>query len=231
MNRPKGGKIELRREGLLEIELPPAPVIDPDNDPVALALVAEAADRGYESVTVDDVVRRAKVTREKFFRRFTDLENCALQIYEAHIAAYSRRAGGAFNRHSEWRAALRAAAYETADWMEEDPRRVRFGIAEVLKLKSEMARVRREETFVFCARMIDAGRSFAPDPEAIPKAASMIAIGSVVQLLSHRLQAGEPIRPRAIVPEMMFGVVRTYLGDEAAREELAMRPQDPPIAS
>ena len=216
-----------RSPELLRLELPPAPGWDPFADPLAVAVVAEAAERGYSDISVEDVVRRAKSTPAEFRRRFRDLDDCALQTYEAHIALYKRRAGGAFNRRDDWRDALRDAAYETADWMEANPALVKFGMTEVLKMKSEMGRVRREDVFLFCAQMIDAGRAVAPDPSKVPEAASMIAVGSILQLLTHRLQAKEQIRPHAIVPEMMFGVVRVYLGEEAAREELDARPVGP----
>jgi hypothetical protein len=50
----------------------------------------------------------------------------------------------------------------------------------------------------------------------------MFAIGSIVQLLTYRLQSGGPVEPAAIVPEMMYAVVRAYKGEEEAREELTL---------
>lgn len=207
---------------LRRIELPPPPAWDPHSDPLAVAVVSETTERGYTAVSVADVCRRAGVARKEFDGRFADLDDCALQTFEALIALFERRVGGAFNRHRDWRTALRAAAYETADWMEEDPRLIRFGMTEVLHMESEMGRVRREGAFVFCAQMIDAGRGFAPDPNAVPETVSSLAVGSILQLLSHRLQAGAVTRPHAIIPELMFGVVRAYLGEEAAKEELTL---------
>jgi hypothetical protein len=83
-----------------------------------------------------------------FAQRYASLEDCAPDSYERFIACYERRVGLAFNSHSDWRSSLRAAAYETADWMEENPDLVSFGMAGVLTMKSELARVRREEVFV-----------------------------------------------------------------------------------
>jgi hypothetical protein len=119
---------------------------------------------------------------------------------------------------------LRAAAYETAAWMEENPLLAPFGAVEVLRLGNEMARVRREQLFQYCAQMIDKGREGARDPESIPEPAAMIAIGSILEFLTYRLQQGVSFDPWKVVPEMMYGVVRVYLGDEAAEEELALPP-------
>ncbi len=205
----------------LLVELPPAPDPDPYRDPIALAVVAEVAERG-ELASVGGVLSRSGVSAEAFYRRYTGLEDCAVEAYERLIAVYERRIGTAFNSQTDWRSSLRAAAYETADWMEEHPEVVDFGMTGVLKMKSELARVRREEVFVFCAGLIDLGRTEASAKAEGGESAAMFAVGSIIQLLTHRLRTNGPVEPHAIVPEMMFQVVRTYLGEEIAREELTL---------
>ncbi len=197
-----------------------------------MALIEEVAERGYAAVTSADVAARAGISMTAFRRCYLDLEDCALRVLEDFIADYKWRIGTAYNRHSEWRDALRAAAYAAADWMIELPSLVRFGTVEVLEMKSEMARVRREEVFLYCTAMIDGGRAVAPDPAAVPPSAAVVAIGSITQLLTHRVQKGEAIRPRETVPEMMYAAVRPYLGEAVAREELTIpAPPTPPEGS
>lgn len=213
------------------IELPPAPEPDPSADPLATAVVTEVHEGGYEAATVESVVKRARISREEFDRRFESLDACVLDTYERLIADYEKRVGAAFNRHATWPEALRAAAYETADWMTEYPDRVAFGAAEVLAVPDEMVRVRREGVFDFCAEMIDRGREVAADPESIPDSAPTIAIGAIMQLLTHRLQEGAAIDPPAVIPEMMNRIVAIYLGAEVAEAEwTAPRPAAEPRA-
>jgi hypothetical protein len=203
------------------IDLPPAPDPDPHQDPLALAVVAEVADRG-EGADVTGLLARAGVESDEFAARFATLEDCAVDSYERYIADVERRVGVAFNSRPDWRSSLREAAYEMADFMDENPKLVRFGMTGVLGMKSEIARVRREEVIVFFGELIDLGR-YEPGAEVgEDKAAAMFAIGSIVQLLTHRLQGGGRIEPHAIVPEMMFRVVRTYLGEDVARAELSL---------
>lgn len=92
-------------------------------------------------------------------------------------------------------------------------------------MKSERARLLREGVFVFCGRLIDLGRTEADPAAPIDGSAATYAIGSIMQLLTHRLQAEERFDPHEIVPEMMYSVMRVYMGDEAAEEELS-RPRD-----
>lgn len=206
------------------IELPAMPDPDPFSDPISLAIVAEAFDWGYPNLEIDDVTRRAEITVAEFHSRYVDLDHCALDTFERLNADFQRRVGEAFNRESDWRRALRAAAYETASWFEEHPRAIRYGTTEVLRMRNEMVRVRREEVIAFGAEMIDRGREVAPDPSAVPDGASTVAIGSIVQFLTRRMQEGVEIRFPEAAGESLYGVVRTYLGEDAAREELSLPP-------
>lgn len=204
------------------LELPPAPDPDPHQDPLAAAVVAEICEGGYEAATEAGVIRRAGVTEEEFRRRFSGLDDCALDCYERYIADFERRTGSAFNGQDEWPASLRAAAYAAVDWMAEHPEQMRFGGAEVLKIPNGLGQVRRDEVLEFCATMIDRGRAVAP--EGVPESASIAAVGSVGQLLMQRLQEGVEINFNEVVPELMYRIVSVYLGEEAARAELSVGP-------
>jgi len=212
---------ELSVRAVAPIELPPAPAPRPQEDALTRAAIAEMVEKGYTATTVQSVVERAGVSREEFDRRFESLDQCALDSFERIIASFKRWVGSAFNAERDWPSALRAAAYATTDWMEENPEATAFGMIEVLKIPGEMPRVRREETFDFCSRMIDRGREAAPDPEAIPELAPTFAIGAVTQLLTHRLQEEAAVDPPAVVPEMLVRIVEIYLGPEAAEAEWA----------
>jgi AcrR family transcriptional regulator len=204
------------------MRLPPPPGLDPLADPIAVALVDEVAARGWAATSVAGVVARAGVDRAEFDRRFRDLEECGLRVLEAIAAHFERCVATAFNAGESWRPALRRAAWVAADWIDANPNQVRFGTVEVLEMRSEMARVRREEVFVYCGRMIDAGRTEAPDPEAVPASAAIVAIGSVMQLLAHRVQKGTEIDAHGTVRELIYATVRPYVGEQAARIELTL---------
>lgn len=108
-------------------------------------------------------------------------------------------------------------------WIEDNPYGYEFGMLRALDV-GEMARLRREELFTWCAELIDAGREVAPDPGAVPRAASLIAVGAVVEMLSLHAAGELEAGLAETVPELMYGAVLPYLGEEAAREELAHPP-------
>jgi hypothetical protein len=214
----------------VEIKLPPPPDPDPHTDPLARALVAEVLERGAEA-NVAGLLSRPGVSEQEFRQRFASLEDCALDVYERFIASFERAVGGAYNEQSEWRSALRASAYAATAWMGESPELMEFGAVGVLTTGSEMVRVRREEVAAFCAGLVEQGREAAPDPAAVPESASLLAIGSILHLLTQRLQEGAEIDLDEMVPQLMYGVVRVYLGEEAAQEELSLPRPDRPGSS
>jgi AcrR family transcriptional regulator len=205
---------------------PPRPDPDPYRDPIAVALVDLVVERGYVATDIGDVIARAQVSREEFDRRFAGKEDCALKVFEAFVADYKWRTESAYWFFDNWRDGLRSAAYETAEWIVENPNLIHFGAVDLLAAEGEVIRLRREEALEHGAALIDRGRAYAADPAAISEVTPVMAIGSITQLLVHRLQGDQEVAPLEIVPAMMYQAVRPYLGEEIAREELTM-PQPP----
>jgi AcrR family transcriptional regulator len=195
--------------------------------PLAAAVVAEVAERGYPDAEVAGIVRRAGVSREEFDALFADKAEAVLRVFEAYIDDFERYLQAAYDGSPGWPANLRAAAYATVAWTRRNPDATRFGMFAVLEA-GEMARVRREEVFRWSAGLVDAGRDVAPDPGAVPEAAALIAVGAIVEVLNRDGQGTLEADPLDLVPEMMYAAVRPYLGEEAARAELRLPPPAEP---
>jgi AcrR family transcriptional regulator len=199
-------------------------ITDLQDDVIASALVDLVGERGFDETSAADVIWRSGVTSQEFFRRFADLEACALFSLEILLDLFKARLERAYAAAPDWRQGMRAVAEEIARLTSESPTRFRFAMVESLKAKDEMLRVRREEGFIYAEQLIDQGRLSAPDPDAVPRAAAAIIAGSVAQLLTRRLRGGANRDPFEIVPQIMFLVVRPYLGYAAACEELELEP-------
>lgn len=59
-------------------KLPPAKVSEAQRERLVRAIIAAAAENGYASVTIGDVVKRAKVSRAAFYAHFEGKEECFL---------------------------------------------------------------------------------------------------------------------------------------------------------
>jgi AcrR family transcriptional regulator len=191
--------------------------------PLAAAVIEVVAVRGYGEASVEEIVARARVPREEFDLHFADKADAVLRVFESYIDDFKRRAEHAYRSAPAWPENLRAAAYEFVSWIEDHPYAYRFGMVRILEA-GEMARLRREELFNWCAALVDAGRETAPDPAAVPGAAPLIAIGRVIEIATRHAGGVLEADPGATVPELMYAAVRPYLGEEAARAELSMPP-------
>jgi AcrR family transcriptional regulator len=191
--------------------------------PLAGAVVAVVAERGYADASVEDFIRRAGVEREEFDRLFADKGDAVLRVFEAYADDFERTVGRSFESSPTWPDNLRAAAYASLRWMRDYPEGIRFGMVGVLEA-GEMVRVRREDVFRWCAGLIDKGRELAPDPDAVPAGAALMAIGAAVELLTRQIQGTVEADPSEMVQRLMYGAVRPYLGEQAARRELEILP-------
>jgi AcrR family transcriptional regulator len=187
--------------------------------PLSAAVIEVVAIRGYEQASVEEIIERAGVPRSEFDRLFTDKADIVLRVFESYIDNFKHRAGRAYESFPTWPDNLRAAAHEFLAWIEDHPHAYEFGMVRILDA-GEMARLRREELFVWCAELIDAGRAVAPAPEAVPAVAPLIAIGAVVEMTTRHAAGEFEIDPEDATRQLMYAAVRPYLGEEAAREEL-----------
>jgi AcrR family transcriptional regulator len=178
---------------------------------------------GYEAVSVEQVAARAGVGEAEFGALFASKDECALAILEEIGTTTLRNTQAAYDRGGSWPDSLRAAAYEQAAWISENPKRTRFSILEMLWV-NDLTRATREHFFKRFIAMIDGGREVAPDPEAIPTHAAEAVIGSITQMLTKQLQKGDETDPFAFIPELMYMAVLPYLGEEIAEKELTMPP-------
>jgi len=188
------------------------------------ALIELAFDSDYQAVTVDQIVERAGGSREDFERIFPSKQACAVAAIEEVMAANLATVQAAFESEERWPDNLRAGAYAMARYVAGHPKQVRFGMLDML-WAGETTGALRDQFFGRFVAMIDAGREVAPDPAAVPPLAAESVVGSITQALERfSMERGGERDPVAAVPEMMYLAVRPYLGEEAARRELAIPP-------
>jgi AcrR family transcriptional regulator len=192
-------------------------------NPLTAAVVEAINERGYVEASVEDILARAGMSREEFDCEFSGKPDLTLRVSEALLGDFRRRVGAAYESEETWPANLRAAGYEAARWLLENPDAMYFGMVRLADA-GEMPRVRREETFLWCASLIEDGRAVAADPEAVPPMASLLAIGAVAELLRRQQEGSFEGDTVAVVPQMLYGAVRPYLGEEAALRELEIPP-------
>jgi AcrR family transcriptional regulator len=96
------------------------------------AIGRAVAERGYAAATIDDVVRRAGVSKATFYEHFSDKQECFLAAYEAaseELLARVREAHA--SAKDDWMERTRAGIHAYLRWLAADPALARVYLVEV----------------------------------------------------------------------------------------------------
>lgn len=193
--------------------------------PLAAATMAVLRERGFRQASVAQFCARAGISKSDLPLRFRSKRLLALAVSEAYVGDFKDRVRAAYAAGGPWPEGLRAAAYESVRWIADYQDAAWWGTVGVLEV-GEPARAYRDGVFAWAARLIEAGREVAPNPDQVPRGASVMTVGAIVETLGRRVQGTLDDDPVAAVPRLMYAAVLPYLGEEAARRELEIAPPD-----
>src|SRR5918995_4482191 len=88
------------------------------------------AERGYAAATIDDVVRRAGVSKKTFYDHFADKQDCFLAAYEAASEELLARVEEAHAGDGDWLERTRAGIAAYLRWLAADPALARVYLVE-----------------------------------------------------------------------------------------------------
>jgi len=180
---------------------------------------------GYGAPTMEMVLKRAAVSCEEFHCHFADLEDCCLQIYIDNLENLDRTVYEAFERPGPWRDRVRATVYAFARLLRDNPRKVHFDVVEMSSAGS-LPHMHRERQMERAVDIVDLGRQELDDPDSLTRATAQSVIGAIYSLVVGEVQAGRisTSDPEALVPDIMYVIIRPYLGHEVAMEEFSISP-------
>jgi AcrR family transcriptional regulator len=95
------------------------------------AIGRAVAERGYAGATIDDVVRRAGVSKATFYDHFSDKQDCFLAAYEAASEELLARVQEAHAGDGAWLERTRAGIAAYLHWLAADPALARVYLVEV----------------------------------------------------------------------------------------------------
>lgn len=177
-----------------------------------------AAERGFKSTSVDDVVRCAGVSHAAFARHFDSLESCFATVWNEVDDELSRRMTAAFYRRDDWQDRLRDSLLAASQYLAGNECRARFYVAEVLYVNDEM-RVRHRAAMARLSLTIDLGRE-TPDADQAPPAIADAISGAIWHRVHKLVQAGRGSELPGEVARLMYLAVLPYRGAAAAQAEL-----------
>lgn len=174
---------------------------------------------GYRAVTVEQVLANSGVSREQFEAEFGDLESCFVAAYEAEADVLCEAMLEAGGRADDWRAATREALQTLLRFVAARPAVAKALIREV-HVVGGSALEKHEEVLERLTAAIGAGHRLPPEQRAWT--ASFI-VGAVEGVLTARLARGETKDMPELLPELMYLIVASFEGREAAAGELGQK--------
>jgi AcrR family transcriptional regulator len=197
-----------------------------DRARIRRALIDLCWERGFASLTLNDLLERAEVDEATFLRFFADAEDCFFQVYRAELERFRQERTAASIGFIAWRDRLRATAYAMYRFLAADEK-IRHLTAAEVRAGSERSQLLIGQEVEALFDLIDEGRAERPEGETLTRStAETIGGGIFNQIYSAAGQKGPMPVEAEIVPELMYLSVLPYAGEPAAREELAEPPSD-----
>lgn len=175
------------------------------------------AKRGYGGVTVELIVKRARVSYKTFYKHYANKEEAFIDLFDQTIAATRRRVSEALAASPDaWpeRVALALRVF-FADILT-DPLIARACLVEGPTAGPRLA-ARYEEVAKAFIPILREGRRENATAAELPGSIEDTLAGSVLWSAYQRLVVGEAERVRELLPEAIQLVLRPYLGEAKAR--------------
>jgi AcrR family transcriptional regulator len=173
-------------------------------------------ERGYGDVTVELIVKRARVSFKTFYKHYPGKEECLLDLCEtvfdsAEQAIRTRLAA----EPAPWPDQVVLALRMVVEMIVAQPLLARAVVVEAPTVGPAVTE-RYERATKALAPLFRAGRKFNPRGDELPETIEDTLSGSVFWSAYQRLMVGEAEQLPASLPVLLELVLRTYLGQEEA---------------
>jgi AcrR family transcriptional regulator len=211
------------RDSRVSLDAPPAAVTRSsahlDQRRRILRAIGElVAKRGYADVTVELIVKRARVSYKTFYKHFSGKEECFQELFDSTFEATEKAIRKRLDEEGgEWPDRVVIALRTWIERIVAEPLIARATIVEAPTVGPGMLERYGRATKAF-APLFHEGRALNRRGAELPPTIEDTLSGSIVWSAYQRLVVGEADCLPELLPELSELVLRTYLGQaEAAR--------------
>jgi AcrR family transcriptional regulator len=191
-------------------------VIRSQRERLLAAVVRVTAIKGYETMSVADILGQAGVGRQSFYELFSDKLDCLLAASDLLIEDLQATAATACEGSQTWPEKMRAALAAVLGWFADNPEAARMVLIE-LAIAGPDARDRFWNGFRHFTTMLDASLE---EPEAaayLPNIAS-VAIATALTQIYEETARGRSAELPELLPALTFELLVPFIGEGAAGE-------------
>jgi AcrR family transcriptional regulator len=188
------------------------------------AVVGAVAAKGYGSITIGDITRRARVSRDTFYQQFANKEQCFLAAYDAITRELLDEMVAAGISQASYVEAVREGVRAYLRFWSERPEAVRACTLEILAA-GERALVQREHTLNSFARLYQAVAEQAareqPRVPDVPAIVSRAIVAASVELTTEFVRQGRVSSLPELENDILYLWLMGLAGHEVAAAALA----------
>jgi len=186
------------------------------------ALAEETVEKGYRSVTVADIVRRAGIARNTFYENFSSKEDCFLAASEFAVTEALRRVVDAATKVESWPERVDAGLSAFLRYVASEPALARTCIVEALSA-GPAAVERYESSIQAFVPLFRLGRKVSPHGDDLPATLEETIIGGIFWIIYQRIIMGQTEQIEELLPELVEFSLTPYIGAEAAKRAVVER--------
>jgi AcrR family transcriptional regulator len=186
-----------------------------------LRAVAElVSKRGYNDVTVELIVKRARVSFKTFYSQFSNKEECFLALFDGAVDVANRSmTEAAAEAGDSWPCQVDAALRTLFSLVASDPATARACLVESLTAGPVFI-ARYEQALRTLVPLLEPGRNLSRHGADLPSTLEDTVAGAVSWFLYQRLVVNEIEELEMRRPEALEFVLRPYLGAQEARAQV-----------
>lgn len=182
------------------------------------AMLLSAGALGYEKATVQEVLDRSGISRDRFNRDFGSKEECFARAYEMAVERFDGELRDACAGAETWRSGFRAALTRLLRTVAEQPL-----MAKALLIEVRAARGRAWETHQRAlerlARLVDSARD-EPGARPATRLTAQFVVGAIEESICVEIGAGRAAKVERLLPDLCHLAVLQYFGEDEAWLEL-----------
>jgi AcrR family transcriptional regulator len=144
---------------------------------------------GYAKATVREVAERARITQDRFHRRFGSKDACFARAYEEAAEALGTQVLATCREAGNWRGGFRAGLAELLRFVAEQPLRARALLLEVRAARGAAWEAHQRQVERLIGALDTAREEPGARPDSNPMTAGFIA-GAIEESLSIEIAAG-----------------------------------------
>jgi AcrR family transcriptional regulator len=176
-------------------------------------MLLTVGEQGYARTTVREVAERARITQDRFHRRFGGKEACFARAYEEAAEHLGAQVLGACRDAASWREGFQAGLTELLRTVAEQPLLARALLLEVRAARGAAWSAHQRQVERLTAALDSARGEAGARPDANPMTAGFIA-GAIEESLSIELAAGRGAEVERLLPDLTRLAFLQLFGEE-----------------